>query len=218
MTAGILVARLEQIAFVVMMIGARAFDLGFGLREIADELRRRAGTGERFAARQHQHIIDEARGGQERHRTLRKARAGDASGFGAGSREIDGLPNAVQVVVGVAAERGGADAADGQPVQLFEGKYGPYVKHGKVNATVPKDAPIDQVTLAQAIALIEERAARGGGAPRRGARRSAPKKTSGKSPDKKKPPPKKGTEPKPPSKKAPRKRKKRPDDEPPKGS
>jgi pyridinium-3,5-bisthiocarboxylic acid mononucleotide nickel chelatase len=43
-----------------------------------------------------------------------------ATGFGAGTREIDGLPNAVQVVVGVAAERGGAGAADGQPVLILE--------------------------------------------------------------------------------------------------
>ena len=61
----------------------------------------------------------------------------------------------------------GQHPADGQPVQLFEGKYGPYVKHGKVNATVPKETPVEEVTLAQAITLIEERAARGGGSPRR---------------------------------------------------
>jgi DNA topoisomerase-1 len=126
-------------------------------------------------------------------------------------KEIDvlqvDLPHAVELLKQARTRRGatplrelGPHPADGQPVQLFEGKYGPYVKHGKVNATVPKDTPIDQVTLAQAIALIEERAARGGGAPRRGARRSAPKKATGKAPTKsapKKAPPKKAPKKKP---------------------
>jgi DNA topoisomerase-1 len=110
-------------------------------------------------------------------------------------REMDvlqvDLPAALELLKQARARRGatplrelGAHPADGQPVQLFEGKYGPYVKHGKVNATVPKETPIDQVTLAQAVALIEERAARGGVAPRRAARRSAPKKAAKKAPPK----------------------------------
>jgi len=101
------------------------------------------------------------------------------------------LPAALELLKQARTRRGatplrelGAHPADGQPVQLFEGKYGPYVKHGKVNATVPKETPIDQVTLAQAVALIEERAARGGVAPRRAARRSAPKKAAKKAPPK----------------------------------
>ena len=39
------------------------------------------------------------------------------SGFGAGTREIEGLPNAVQVVLGTAAE---APAGEGQPVVVLE--------------------------------------------------------------------------------------------------
>lgn len=71
----------------------------------------------------------------------------------------------------------GVHPDDGQPVQLFEGKYGPYVKHGKVNATVPKETPIEEVTLSQALALIEERAARGGGGrPARRSRSAKPKR------------------------------------------
>jgi DNA topoisomerase-1 len=55
----------------------------------------------------------------------------------------------------------GAHPEDGQPVQLFSGRYGPYVKHNKVNATLPKDASIDNVTLEQALDLLKERASRG---------------------------------------------------------
>ena len=31
----------------------------------------------------------------------------------------------------------GKHPGDGQPVALYSGRYGPYVKHGKVNATLP---------------------------------------------------------------------------------
>jgi DNA topoisomerase-1 len=49
----------------------------------------------------------------------------------------------------------GAHPEDGQPVQVFSGKYGPYVKHGKVNATIPKETPVDTITLPQALALLD---------------------------------------------------------------
>ncbi|MFO7281524.1 MAG: nickel pincer cofactor biosynthesis protein LarC [Thermoanaerobacterales bacterium] len=44
----------------------------------------------------------------------------EASGFGAGARELDGRPNAVQVVLGRAAEEGPLGVAPGQPVVLLE--------------------------------------------------------------------------------------------------
>ncbi len=43
-----------------------------------------------------------------------------ASGFGAGSRELDGMPNAVQVVIGTALDRSGIDPDHGQPVVVLE--------------------------------------------------------------------------------------------------
>src|SRR5262245_10492903 len=109
----------------------------------------------------------------------------------------------------------GAHPEDGEPVQIFSGKYGPYVKHGKVNATIPKETPIEEVTLAQALALLDARIARGGGSPRqrRSARRTPPKTAADKTPGGET---KKGPEKKPPRKKPPRKKKKPPDDEAPK--
>jgi DNA topoisomerase-1 len=59
----------------------------------------------------------------------------------------------------------GDHPADSQPVTLHEGRYGPYVKHGKLNATLPKSMSPDQVTLDQAVSLLQERAAKGGGGP-----------------------------------------------------
>lgn len=78
----------------------------------------------------------------------------------------------------------GAHPGDGKPVTLHAGRYGPYVKHGTSNATVPKGTEPGDVTLQQAVTLIAEREAKGGGKPGKGARRgtaaksAAPKKAS----------------------------------------
>ncbi|WP_420126931.1 type I DNA topoisomerase [Longimicrobium sp.] len=55
----------------------------------------------------------------------------------------------------------GAHPKDGEPVNLFEGRYGPYVKHGAVNASIPKGTGPDEVTLEQAVTLLAEREAAG---------------------------------------------------------
>jgi len=55
----------------------------------------------------------------------------------------------------------GNHPADEAPVELYEGRYGPYVKHGGVNATVPRDLKPEELTLDQAVALLAERAAKG---------------------------------------------------------
>ena len=48
---------------------------------------------------------------------------------------------------------------DGGPVQVLDGRYGPYVKYGKVNATIPKDMDPADVTLEQAVEMIAQKAA-----------------------------------------------------------
>ena len=48
------------------------------------------------------------------------AMAVQASGFGAGSREIDSLPNVVQVVIGTTEAAAGPDVDGGQPVVVLE--------------------------------------------------------------------------------------------------
>ena len=57
----------------------------------------------------------------------------------------------------------GNHPSDEAPVELYDGRYGPYVKHGGVNATVPRDIKPEELTLDQAISLLAERAAKGGG-------------------------------------------------------
>ena len=58
----------------------------------------------------------------------------------------------------------GAHPGDGQAVRILNGRYGPYIKHGKVNAPLPKDRAPEQVTLEDAVAAL---AARGGRRSRR---------------------------------------------------
>jgi DNA topoisomerase I len=87
----------------------------------------------------------------------------------------------------------GVHPADNQPVRLYEGRYGPYVRHGDKGtiASVPKETPLDQVDLPLALRLIADREANA--PPKRGAAR----RTSG---TKKKAAPKKDTTPKAPKK------------------
>ena len=57
----------------------------------------------------------------------------------------------------------GAHPGDEAPIELYEGRYGVYVKHGGINATVPNDLKPEELTVEQAVSLLAERAAKGGG-------------------------------------------------------
>jgi DNA topoisomerase-1 len=57
----------------------------------------------------------------------------------------------------------GAHPGDSAPIDLYEGRYGMYVKHGGINATVPRDLKPEELTVEQAVSLLAERAAKGGG-------------------------------------------------------
>ncbi|MBX3514918.1 MAG: type I DNA topoisomerase [Xanthobacteraceae bacterium] len=53
----------------------------------------------------------------------------------------------------------------GGPVTQHEGKYGPYVSHNKVNATIPAATDPATISLEEAIALIDARAGKSGKKP-----------------------------------------------------
>jgi DNA topoisomerase-1 len=93
-----------------------------------------------------------------------------------------GMNRAVEVLAQKAARggaRGGAAAAqplrelgthpDGGTVSVMPGRYGPYVKWEKVNATLPKGAEPESITLDEALALIAEKA---GKSPKKPARKT----------------------------------------------
>jgi DNA topoisomerase-1 len=89
--------------------------------------------------------------------------------------------------------------ADGV-ISVRDGRYGPYVNQGKVNATIPKSTKPEDVTLEQALELIAERAGKVG------AKKPAARKAAAKAPAKKavakKAPAKKAATKKPAAKKA----------------
>lgn len=103
------------------------------------------------------------------------------------------LPRALEVLVMERAPRGGANGGeaaggkalgnhpeDGKPLTLLNGRYGWYVKHGTVNATLPKDIDPEAITLDEAIELVAARAAKGPATKKK----AAPKKTTAKKPAK----------------------------------
>ncbi|CUH52855.1 type I DNA topoisomerase [Shimia marina] len=65
----------------------------------------------------------------------------------------------------------------GGPVNIMDGRYGPYVKWEKVNATIPKEIDVKDVTMDQAVAWIAEK---GGGKKKPTQKKAAPKKAAAK--------------------------------------
>ncbi len=77
----------------------------------------------------------------------------------------------------------GPHPVSGGEMKLLAGRYGAYVTDGTTNATLPKDSKPEDLTLEQAIALIDARAA---AAPAKGKKKkAAPKKAAAKAPAKK---------------------------------
>jgi DNA topoisomerase-1 len=111
----------------------------------------------------------------------------------AGDEVFDiGLNRAVTLIAekiakGPSGRRFGADP--GKPlgdhptlggVAVKSGRYGAYVTSGGVNATIPSDKTPETITLAEAVALIDERVAKGGGKPARGKKKAPAKKAAAK--------------------------------------
>ncbi|MCX7308350.1 MAG: type I DNA topoisomerase [Afipia sp.] len=65
--------------------------------------------------------------------------------------------------------------ARGGTILRKKGRYGAYVTIDGINATIPDNIEPEKLSLEEAIALIEERAARGGGKPKRAAKKKAAK-------------------------------------------
>jgi DNA topoisomerase I len=92
----------------------------------------------------------------------------------------------------------GEHPTEGGKIEVLNGKYGPYVTHNKVNATVPKSMVPADMSVDDAIALINERIASGGGKKKGGFKKAAKPKATPKAPTSKA----EGTAKKAPSKKA----------------
>ena len=79
----------------------------------------------------------------------------------------------------------GESPVTGTPVQLMDGRYGPYVTDGVTNASLPRDQVQEELTFEQALDLLAKRAAKGKITRTRTRGRTAAKKTSTKTAAKK---------------------------------
>ena len=68
----------------------------------------------------------------------------------------------------------------GGPISVMKGRYGPYVKWEKVNATLPNEVEPDDVTVDFAVQLIDEKAAKTGKGKKAPAKKTAAKKAPAK--------------------------------------
>jgi DNA topoisomerase-1 len=46
-------------------------------------------------------------------------------------------------------------------VNVMDGRYGPYIKYAKINATIPKEKDPEKITMEEAVIMIAEKAAKG---------------------------------------------------------
>ena len=99
---------------------------------------------------------------------LAEKRAGGFKGRGASTAPLKDL---------------GAHPETGDPVHVMAGRFGPYVKSGKINATIPKGTAPEDMTLEIAVPLLAARAA---AAPAKGKKAPAKKPVAKKATAKKK--------------------------------
>jgi DNA topoisomerase I len=75
----------------------------------------------------------------------------------------------------------GAHPTDGADINVKDGRYGPYVTHGGINATIPKASDPMTISLEDAVKLLAERAEKSGKKPKTAAKKkAAPKKAAAK--------------------------------------
>ena len=68
----------------------------------------------------------------------------------------------------------GDHPADKASVEVCSGRYGPYVRHGKINATLPKSVSPDEISLEEGLELIAAKAAKGNGKAKKTAAKTKP--------------------------------------------
>ncbi|MFA5593692.1 MAG: type I DNA topoisomerase [Trueperaceae bacterium] len=101
------------------------------------------------------------------------------------------LPRALELLAsksqrgGAALKELGEDPNSGEPIEVRSGRFGPYVKRGSLNASLPRDLTPEDVTLEQALEILAAReaavAASGGAKGKRGAaKKGATKKAAAK--------------------------------------
>lgn len=77
------------------------------------------------------------------------------------------------------AELGEHPSGEGR-VEVFDGRYGPYVQHKKIRATLPKSMKPEDVTLEQALVMLAEKEAKGTGKKKTTRKKATSKTTAAK--------------------------------------
>ncbi|MEH2156241.1 type I DNA topoisomerase [Nostoc sp.] len=55
----------------------------------------------------------------------------------------------------------GTHPEDGETINIYDGPYGPYIKHGKTNVSIPEGQTVEDVTLAAALNLLAAKTSTG---------------------------------------------------------
>ncbi|MGI9180560.1 MAG: type I DNA topoisomerase [Longimicrobiaceae bacterium] len=76
----------------------------------------------------------------------------------------------------------GPHPADGEPMNVYEGRYGPYVKHGATNVSLPKGVLPEELTVDQAVELLAAKAKQPSRKRTTTARKASAKKPAAKKP------------------------------------
>jgi DNA topoisomerase-1 len=76
------------------------------------------------------------------------------------ARAVDLLAQPKSGQAGGGGRHLGPHPIDQKPVAVMDGRYGPYVKHGNVNVTIPSDMDQATLTLDDAVDLLAEKAAK----------------------------------------------------------
>ncbi len=103
------------------------------------------------------------------------------------SDSVFSIDNAGAVALLAAANTGpapllelGAHPSGEGRIEVFAGRYGPYVQHGKLRATLPKSIEPESLTLEEALGLLAEKAAKDEAIGKTGTKKVAAKKTPAK--------------------------------------
>lgn len=100
------------------------------------------------------------------------------------SESVFSIDLAGAVALLAAANTGPAPIADLGPhpsgegrVEVYAGRYGPYVQHAKIRATLPKSLSPEEITLEEALTLLNEKAAKEAPAKKSTTKKASAKKT-----------------------------------------
>ncbi|MEH1944628.1 MAG: type I DNA topoisomerase [Nostoc sp.] len=52
----------------------------------------------------------------------------------------------------------GTHPEDGETINIYDGPYGPYIKHGKTNVSIPEGQTVENITLTEALNLLSAKA------------------------------------------------------------